>query len=535
MISNKRLIERSNSAKSDRGQWETHWQEVNENVLPRKDDIITRRTPGEKRGQLLFESTAIQSNELLANHLHGVLSNPAVTFFELFTGDDKVDNDDDNRFWLQDSVQKLHNILSRSNFHTEVHEFYLDLCSLGTAVMQIEEDDDLIVRFSTRGVKEVCVEENSKGQVDHIYRRFCWPAHKICEHFGDENIPDNVLKAKEKGSLEEFEILHAILPRDYKERNKKKGNKSYEFESRYVLIDGEHTLLEEGFQELPIVVSRWTKTSGEVYGRSPAMNALPDIKMANKMMETTIMGAQLTVAPPFLLPDDGVRLPLKLRPFAVNFYRSGLTESRVDPLFQTPPRVDFGFQVIEAVIKKIREAFYVEQLLTTKNAEMTATEVMQRNEENIRLLGPMYGRQQFETLRPLVDRVFGIALRRGVLLPPPPALQGRVLDVRYSSLIAKAQRSSEVQNVIRVMQTIAPIAQVNPAVMDNFRFDNIARFVAQQLSLPQHLLSDQREMAQAREQRAQQEQKLVDQADAEHQAEVVNKVAPHMIKAKEAS
>lgn len=536
MISNKKLIEKANNAKNLRSQWESNWQEVNDYILPRKNDILSKRTPGEKKGNLLFDSTGPQSCEMLAGHLHGVLTNPAIQFFELLTGDDAIDQMDDVRFWYQDTTQKLHNILSRSNFHTEIHEFDLDLCSIGTSVLQIEEDDEFIARFSCRPIQEVCVAEDSRGIINEIYRRFSWTADKICEAFGDENVTDKILKAKKKGLLEEFEVLHVILPRDYNDRKNKKGAKSYEYESRYVLIAEEHTLEEEGFQELPIVVSRWSKTAGEVYGRSPGMTALPDVKMANRMMETTIMGAQLTIAPPFMLPDDGVRLPLKLKPYGMTFYRSGLTESRVEPLFPVPPRIDFGFQLIEMISKRIRDAFFVDQLLSNKKAEMTATEVIQRNEENIRLLGPMYGRQEFETLRPLVSRVLNIAMRnmkKSGLLVPPQILQGRVIDVKYSSLIAKAQRSSEVQNLLRGLQTLAPVAQIDPSTWDNFNADKIALFVSTNLGLPQKIMNDKKEIKDIREARAEANKKMVDQQNLAQQADAINKVAPHALKAQE--
>lgn len=533
MISNSKLIERAANAKGVRSTWESHWQEIVDHVNPRKNDILGRRTAGEKRGNTLFDSTAIVAAELLANHLHGILSNPAVTFFEVLTGDEELDARDRVRFWLQDTGQRLHNILNQSNFHTEIHEYYLDLVGIGTASLQIEEDDEDVVRFSARPIQEVCVCEDGRGQINEIYRTFFWKASQICEEFGEENVTPAIKRAKEKDLQEEYEILQAILPRDYNERRKKKGSQSYAYESRYLLVAEKHTLLEEGFPELPVIVSRWSKTSGEIYGRSPAMAALPDIKMINRMMEVTIMGAQLTIAPPFMLPNDGVRLPLKLKPFATNFYRSGLTEAKVEPLFATPPRVDFGFQVLDSLKNKIRQAFFVDQLINEKKAEMREVEVLQKQEEQNRLLGPMYGRQQFETLKPTIGRVYGIAARKGVLLPPPPELQGRALDIRYSSLIAKAQRSSEVQNAMRVLQTIAPIGQVDPSVWDNYNADAYAQYVARQLSLPQQLLNDERTKKDIRSARAEANKKMIDQQNQTQQAEVINKVAPHMIKAQE--
>jgi hypothetical protein len=62
--------------KSQRGTWDTHFQEVADHVLPRKNTITTKKTEGEKRTFQILDNTGIQSNELLAGALHSLLTNP---------------------------------------------------------------------------------------------------------------------------------------------------------------------------------------------------------------------------------------------------------------------------------------------------------------------------------------------------------------------------------------------------------------------------------------------------------------------------
>jgi hypothetical protein len=270
-------------------------------------------------------------------------------------------------------------------------------------------------------------------------------------------------------------------------------------------------LKESGFNEFPYVIPRWTKISGEVYGRSPAMKALPDIKMVNEMMKATIRAAQKVVDPPLMAPDDGVVMPLRTTPGGINYYRAG-TSDRIEPL-ETRGRIDLGMQLIDTVKIQIRQAFFIDQLQLNEGPQMTATEVMQRTEEKLRLLGPILGRQHFELLKPMVDRIFGIMLRKKLLL-------------NYSSMIARAQRSSEAENFNRVLGVVAPLAEIQPQVMDIINFDGAVRKIADIFNLP-HEMMNRDEDVQAKRQ---QDQEQMAQQQAQEQqladAETISKVTP---------
>jgi len=158
---------------------------------------------------------------------------------------------------------------------------------------------------------------------------------------------------------------------------------------------------------------------------------------------------------------------------------------------------------------------------------MTATEVMQRTEEKLRLLGPILGRQHFELLKPLVNRVFGI-LARKELLPEdiPEQLQGLDLEVRYSSMIARAQRSGEAENLNRVMGIMGPLAQFDPSVFDNVNSDAVLKYVGNIYNVPQEVFRDDKEVEQIREQRAQQQAEMQAQQKQLTDAETIQKAAP---------
>lgn len=466
------IIKHLGKLKSERGTWESHWQEVTDYVLPRKNTVLSKKTPGEKRTWQLLDNTAVHSNELLAGALHSMLTNPDSPWFEMTTGSIVTDNDDEIRIWLQETARDIHNVINNSNFQTEVHELYIDLGAIGTACQLVEEDDDAIVRFSTKFIADYYIKESKSGKVCMVMHESEWPAHELIEEFEEKGMHRDVLKEDKDQKGTKFKVIHCV----------------YECEEKYysvfVLPDQKHMLKEETFNEFPFLTPRWSKASGENYGRSPGMSALPEIKVLNKMNESLLIGAQKKVDPPIQMPDDGYILPIVTRPGGINYYRSG-TQDMIKPIF-ADTNLDFGYQAMEDRRQRVRDTFYVDQLkLRQGGPMMTATEVLQRTEESMRLLGPMLGRMQSEYLRPLINRVFNIMMRKGKIRPAPAAMKGKNLDVRYSSLIAKSQRLADAQNILRTVQAVAPFMQMDPSVADNFNGDACARIVAGVYGFPQ--------------------------------------------------
>ena len=264
------------------------------------------------------------------------------------------------------------------------------------------------------------------------------------------------------------------------------------------------------------------------------MKALADLKMLNLVMKTTIRGAQKVIDPPLLMPDDGVLMPFKTTPGAINFYRAGLgTDKMITPL-ETGSKIDFGIQFVESIRMKIREAFFIDQLQLNTGPQMTATEVAQRTEEKLRLLGPILGRQQFELLRPMVGRLFNIMMRKKMLGMIPEVLADRELQVQYSSQIAKAQKTSEADSFVRVMNILAPLSQLQPEIIDNLNGDQALRFLSKAYGLPEQMLRPMedvigtREARQAQQAQAQQMQQMMAQASmAKDGASALQNMSPN--------
>jgi hypothetical protein len=241
------------------------------------------------------------------------------------------------------------------------------------------------------------------------------------------------------------------------------------------------------------------------------------------MSKTTIKSAQKQVDPPLLVPDDGFILPVRTVPGGLNFYRAG-TRDRIEPL-NIGANTPLGLNMEEQRRDSIRNAFYVNQLMMQNGPQMTATEVIQRNEEKMRLLGPVLGRLQSELLKPLIDRTFALLLRKNLFRPAPEFLSGQDIEIEYVSPLAKAQKSAELQSIMRGIEILGSLANVAP-VFDHVNMDKLVKHLMDVVGVPQKVLKTQNEVQAKREQDQQQQAQQQQMAQMQQVAESAGAAAP---------
>ena len=514
------LLSRFDRLKTQRQNWESHWQEVADYMQPRKADVTKSRSKGDKRTELIFDSSPLQSVELLSASLHGMLTNPSTPWFSLKFKNEGMEGEDEAKAWLESATEVMYSAFNQSNFQQEIFELYHDLITFGTAAMFIEEDDEDNLKFSTRHINEIYISENDKGRIDTVFRKFRISARAAIQKFG--KVSTHIAVTAKKDPYEEVEILHAVYPRsDFNPTKQDKENMP--FESIYMDADSGDELSVSGFKEFPFVVPRYLKASHEIYGRSPAMTALPDVKMLNEMSKTIIKSAQKQVDPPLLVPDDGFLLPVRTVPGGLNFYRAG-TRDRIEPL-NIGANNTLGLNMEEQRRNSIRNAFYVNQLMMQDGPQMTATEVIQRNEEKMRLLGPVLGRLQSELLKPLIDRSFAILMRRNLFAQPPEFLSGQDIEIEYVSPLAKAQKSTELSSIMRAIEIMGSLSNVAP-VFDHINMDKLVRHLTNIVGVPQKILKPQSELNAERQEQAAQAQQQQQMQQLQQVAQAGRDIAP---------
>lgn len=466
-----RIVKRYKELKAERGTWDSHWREVADLVYPRRSDFDTKRSPGEKRQTKVFDSTPIQANELLASGLVGLNINPATQWFRARTDG----MSDAAKVWLDNAVEIMFAELGSpsAGFYTSAYEYFMEFGAFGTAGMFIAEaESGNGIMCQSRALSEIVISEGHDGIVDTVYRRFEWPAHRIFSKWG-ENSGEQVLKAIQADKPDtKFHIVHCIQPR--KERDKKNKTALHlPIEEAYVIEKDNHLLQEGGYAEMPLIVGRFYKNPMETYGRSPAMTALPDIKMLNEIMKTTIKAAQKSVDPPLIVSSDGFMNPLRTVPGGVNVFDGLDTQNAVGQLPSANPSI--GLDMVEMLHGKIRSVFFVDQLQFAGGPQMTATEVLQRTEEKLRLMGPILGRVQSEFLGPVLDRVFGILFRQGKFGEMPEDLPEK-FEFEYTSQVSMAQRQAEANGFLRAVEVTSPLLDINPNLLtDNINGNEVIR------------------------------------------------------------
>jgi len=264
-------------------------------------------------------------------------------------------------------------------------------------------------------------------------------------------------------------------------------------------------------------VPRWSKATGEIFGRSPAYNALPDIKTLNKAVEIGLKAWAKAIDPPLLVQDDGVIGRVRMTPAGITVVRS---DTAVKPL-----QIGANWQITDMketqLRTAIRQAYYSDQLQLQEGPQMTATEVQVRYELMQRLLGPTLGRFQSEFLNPLIERVFGIMIRANALLEPPEEIAGTTVDVEYVGPLARSQRMEEAVAVEKLYQLAMNIAQADPEIMDLINHDEAIRVRATLLGVPKTILRGREEVDEMREMRAQEQQQMMEMQQAQAQAETL--------------
>ena len=517
MTTPERLLRELEQAKSHRQTMDEHLQEIADLVITKRAAFTTTPTVGGKRTRKQYDATAPWSNEQLANGLHSIMTSLANRWFYLrmATAPDRASYAE--LLWLESVVdimfEEVFNAPS-SGFHSNAHEVYLDSGALGTGILYSEEVVTGGVSFRARFLGECYMLENEAGLVNQMFREFMMPVHQFVERFGVDALPDEKKKKYQEGAVvEDIEVIHAVKPNSMFNMQRIRVKTNMPIASVYLMREGDPAtkkatiVSESGYNEFPFHVFRFSKRTGEVWGEGPGMRALPDIKMINEMKKTVLKAAQKIVDPPLQLPDDGFLGPVITRPGGLNYYRAG-SPDRIEPL-ETRSRPDIGLDLINSVQQDIMQAFFVDAFNTPDENEgvnVKAAFVYQRREEKFRQLASMTARAENEFIGPLINRVFNVLFRQGKFPEMPSSMQNRPLTIEYISPISRAQRATQGEDVLRLMELIAPLADLDPGVWDNFDADNLARIGAERLyNVPVGTLRSPDEVAERRAQREEQD------------------------------
>lgn len=503
--------------RGDRSNWETHWEEIAERVLPRQRGFIGDRTDGEKKTEKIFDSRPMIALERFAAVMDSMLTPRQQKWHNLRTTDERLNRDHDVQAWFYQVNNTLFNTRyePKANFAGQNSERWISVGAFGTGVLFTDFAPGQGLRYRNVNLRDTYFLENHQGLVDTVFRLLKLTARQAVQKWGEDKMPERVMKALDTPNRanEKFEFLHVVAPReDYDpQRADAKGKP---FVSMYIALPDKIMVAPEGgFNSFPYSISRYVTAPDEVYGRSPAMVALPDIKMLNEMAKTDIRAAHKLVDPPILLHDDGVlgggAMTVNMRPGGLNVGGVNRDGRQLIQPFSTGARVDINEAKMQQRRDAIDDAFLITLFqILVETPRMTATEALIRAQEKGMLLTPTMGRQQSEAIGPLIEREIDLLMFHGMLPPIPDALveAGGEYEIVYDSPMSRMQRAEELVGVQRTMELLAPFANIDPTILDVFNKDELARMTAEVSGVPMPIIRSPREIQAIREQRAQAEQ-----------------------------
>lgn len=510
--------------KDERSSWIDHWRDISDLLLPRSGRFFVEdRNRGQKRYNSIYDNTGTRALRVLAAGLMAGMTSPARPWFRLTTSDPQLDEAAAVKKWLADVTRLMQMIFAKSNTYLALHTIYEELGAFGTASTIVLPDFDNVIHQHPLTVGEYAIATDYRGRVDTLYREFQLTVAQMVGEFGKENCSRTVQSLYDQGALGKWvTVLHAIEPRTDRDV-RKRDNLNMAWKSVYFEPGGDEGkfLRESGFKEFPALSPRWAKSGGDIYGNSPAMEALGDIKQLQHEQLRKAQGIDYKTKPPLQMPVSAKSSIADTLPGGVTYVDTASPQGGIRTAFEVNIDLSHLLEDIRDVRERIKASFYADlflMLANSTNPQMTATEVAERHEEKLLMLGPVLERLHNEILGPLIDMTFSRIVEAGILPPPPEELQDIELNVEFVSMLAQAQRAVATNSVDRFVANLGMVAQMKPDVLDKLDADRWADSYADMLGVDPDLIVPGEQVAIIRQQRA-------EAAQAQQQAEMLQQGA----------
>ena len=468
------LLRRYEGAKRQRSVWDSLWQDCYDFALPQ------RGVSGNRKSERLYDATAMDAVDQLAASLLGYLTPPGSAWLGLKPGTGVSPEDAQTLAPLLENAARVMTAhFDHSNFAVEIHQAFLDLVVGGTASLAFEEAETgnySAFRFTAVPLTDVVLEEGALGFLDGTYRLMALTLPQLQSRYPLAELPSDMMTTGQKDPQAQFKVLECVCP----------DRHDYMFLA---------CLVEDGQGDLPVLMNvrvpqspfinfRWMKSPGEIYGRSPVMKALPDIKTANKVVELILKNASIAVTGIWQADDDGVLNPANIELVPGAIIPKAVGSKGLTPL-EMPGKFDVSQLILEDLRSRIRHSMLIDRLPQFDGRKVTATKIMERSGDMSLLLGATYGRLQTELLTPLVKRGYAILRRRGEV--PDLPIDGRIVAIDYRSPLARSQVQRHVQTTLSWLQAVQAMGPEGLASVD---LGKTARYLGETLGVPADLMRD---------------------------------------------
>lgn len=531
----RRCLERWEALKSERTSWMTHWQEISEVLTPRTGRfLVSDNNKGDKRHRAILDNTGTRALRTLAGGMMAGMTSPARPWFRLTTLNPELDESYEVKDWLGRVTSLMQMVFAKSNIYQSLTMAYEELGAYGTAAVILYDDPDNVIHCMPLTIGEYTIATDGRGRVNTLYREFRMTVAQLVQEFGYASCSGATQQMFDKRQYDEWvTVVNAIEPRDMRDPEKI-DNKNMPYRSVYFedCAEDKKILRESGFRTFPCLCGRWGVSGGDIYGTSPGMEALGDLHQLQQEQLRKSQAIDYQSNPPVLVPADLKDDESAIVPGGTVFVDSVSQAQMVRSAYDVPLRLDFLLQDIQDVRARINEAFYKDifMMLTEQGGDrMTATEVAERHEEKMLMLGPVLDRLNSEMLDPLITLVFERLQANGMLPPLPEELQGVELNVDFISILAQSQKAVTTNAIDRFVNSLNAVAGMKQEVLDKFNADRWADTYADSLGIDAQLIVPDKEVAKLREARAQAQAQQAQLEQAQQAASTMKDVAQAQI------
>jgi len=492
-------------------EWKPHFVDVSKAFDPGRQRFDLSNTNKKRNFNTdIIDPTVTMAVRTLAGGMMSGVTNRAVPWVKLQTADEELNQFHSVRVYLDECSKRILTMLDRSNFYNVVPMIYSDIGMYSTANMLMESDPLSIIRFYHKPIGTFKIANGARYNVDTWSTEIRLSSDQIVKKFGQDNVSEQVKTAYGNRDYKSmFPVRHLIMPREkYDPTKKDNGNMPYRSVWWEPASDGK-VLKESGFRTFPAVTPRWEAVGNDSYGSfGPGMLALGSARGLQKDHRQRFEAQDKMINPPLSVPSSLRGSRVSLVPGGLNYMPDNAMGAKIESVFNVNYPIGDVMNSIQDTRNIISQAFFNDLFLMVTNINksgVTATEIAQRQEEKLLMLGPVLNRINEEFLDPVVERCFDELNRRGLLPEPPPELEGKDINVQYTSMLYQAQKLVGITALERSVSFIGNLAGANPAVLDNLNFDKIVNEYVNITGAPPQMLNDEQTVANARQQRAAQE------------------------------
>jgi hypothetical protein len=513
--------------RSTRLTWWAHWARLAEVYLPRRYKWFVTPNQWNRGTQIntsIVDETGVLAARTLSAGMMSGLTSPTKPWFKLGFHDLQFVDYGPAKEWLAECERRIARVLAESNFYQALGVLYHDNGVFGSATMLIYEDHEDVIRCYNPCLGEFFIDVSDRLAVDVFAREFTLNLSQLVKQFGMPAVSASSRQGYMSGGsnlTREVVVQHIIEPNTCMYDGEKPLGwlvpKKFKWREVYweQNAQGGALLRASGYNDQIHIAARWDVVSNDAYGRSPGMDGMPAVNQLQVQQRRKGEAIDKIVRPPMKATPSMRNEPASILPGAIT-YVNDLGKEGFAPVYQVNPNLADMREDISEVQNRVKSVFFVDlfMMISQLDTVRTATEIDARREEKLIQLGPVIERFENEVLDPVIDRVFAIMARRGLLPPAPQEIQGQALNVQYVSMLAEAQRAASTAAIERLLALVGNIAGINPDTLDKVDFDEAVDYYADALSVQPTIIRSTQATLQVRQVRQQQQQQQQAQQEA---------------------